>query len=239
MSGYHIIRASSEQDFGLKAKQAFQAAMIGIAPADLPRVVLPTGSTPKPFYQALIDDGKIRPFDYLQLDEYVGLPPEDPILFSNWLARDVLDHLNIKNRMIFKSAADPSTEVARIREWHSQRGRIDVAVIGIGENGHVGFNEPGADFNDRAHIEKLTPQTRASNKEYWGREVPEYAITLGISELRLASHTILLARGVAKAEILQKALYGEMSSAVPASYLQRQRNVTVIADDAALSCMPK
>ena len=232
-----IIRAIDDQDFGMKSKQIFHHSMRGIS--DLPRVVLPTGSTPKPFYEALCTDTEPQAFHYLQLDEYHGLAPDDYILFSNWLARDVLDPLKIEHRMIFNSAADPAQEIERIKAWHRQQARIDVAVLGIGEDGHIGFNQPGTGFNDPAHMEELTEQTQIANQKYWGREVPKHVITLGLGELRMANHTILLARGEAKAEILHKALCGQITTDVPASYLQRQRNGSVVADEAALSFFPK
>lgn len=233
---YHIVQASNDLDFGLKAKAAFYAAICPIK--DLPRVILPTGNTPAPFYAALRNDPTNKPFHYLQLDEYHGLSADDPILFSNWLARDVLDPLNITNRMIFNSADDPASEIPRIHQWYRENSRVDLAVISIGENGHVGFNEPWTRFDSLAHMEEMTDQTWDTNCKYTGREVPRKVITLGMAELKLADQTILLVRGEKKAKILADALTGEITPKVPASYLQLQRNVIVIADAAALSRMP-
>jgi glucosamine-6-phosphate deaminase len=231
-----IIRAENDQDFGVKARDAFYASLMGID--DLPWVVLPTGNTPKPFYDALCADDKRDYFRYLQLDEYQGLQPDDPILFSNWLARDVLDPLKINHRMIFNSAAKPAEEIARIRAWYHLHQRIDVAVLGIGEDGHVGFNLPNN--NDcLTHQATLNDMTWKANNKYWGREVPRQVTTLGISELRLAKTTILLARGENKAEALRRAFHEPSSPLTPASYLQFQAEVIIVADDAALSRMPK
>jgi len=235
---YNIIECSNEVDFGAKAKLAFCTAIRGLN--GLPNVILPTGNTPAPFFQALKDSKvPITPFQYLQLDEYLGLPEDDEILFKNWLDRDVLSPLGITHRMAFNSAADPASEIQRIRDWYNHFRRVDVAVLGIGKNGHVGFNEPGSAFNSRARVAEMSDETWEANNKYWDREVPKKIITLGITELKLASTTLLLARGEEKADILYEAFYGEMTTEIPASYLQLQRNVVIIADKNALGRFPK
>jgi glucosamine-6-phosphate deaminase len=231
-----IIPAQNADDFGIKARDAFYASIMGID--DLPWVILPTGNTPKPFYDALRADDKRNYFHYLQLDEYQGLQPDDSILFSNWLARDVLDPLEIRHRMTFNTAADPAQEIARIRAWYNQHQRIDVAVLGIGEDGHVGFNLPN-NHDCLTHQATLNDMTWEANNKYWGREVPRKVTTLGVSELRLAKTTILLARGENKAEALRKAFHEPSTPLIPASYLQYQDDVIIVADEAALSRMPK
>ena len=232
-----IFCAKNDQDFGVKARDAFYASIMGVN--DLPWVVLPTGNTPKPFYDALCADNHRDYFRYLQLDEYQGLQPDDPILFSNWLGRDVLQPLGISRRMIFNSVADPAQEITRIRAWYAEHQRIDVAVVGIGEDGHVGFNLPGSPFDSRTRLTTLDDKTWKANNKYWNREVPRDVLTLGINELRLATTTIVLARGKEKAEALFKAFNRCPTPDVPASYLQYQENVIIVADEAALSLMPK
>jgi glucosamine-6-phosphate deaminase len=233
---YKIISAENNTDFGIKARNAFYASIIGID--DLPWVILPTGNTPKPFYEALCADDKRNYFHYLQLDEYQGLQPDDQILFSRWLARVVLDPLSINHRMTFNSAAKAMDEIARIHAWYVEHQRIDVAVLGIGEDGHIGFNLPN-NTNPNTHQARLNDMTWEANNKYWNREVPRDVITLGISELRLAKTTLLLARGENKAEALRRAFQEPATPNIPASYLQYQENVIIIADEAALSRMPK
>lgn len=232
-----IIRVENDTDFGQKARDAFYMSMMGID--NLPWVILPTGNTPKPFYQALCADNKRNHFHYLQLDEYIGLQDDDPILFSNWLARDVLDPLNIRHRMTFNSVADPSQEIARIRAYYNQHQRIDTAVLGIGEDSHVGFMMPSNEWKHRAHQTTLNDETWKANNQYWKREVPRAVMTLGINELRLAKTTIVLARGASKANALRKAFHEHPTPQCPASYLQYQENVIIVADDDALSLIPK
>lgn len=233
---YSII-ATTEADHGHQARRAFCHSLAGVA--HLPKVILPTGTSPELFYQSLREHPSIPAFSYLQLDEYLGLKAHDKRLFSKWLGRDVLNPLNIQNRMIFNSAANPDDEVERILAWYRQHGAADTAVIGLGLNGHVGFNEPGSSFNSRARVVTLTPETIAANQSYWkGKPVPPRAITLGIADLKEAEHTILLVRGPEKAEILYKALHGPVTPEVPASYLQQQKNLIIVADLPALSRMP-
>ncbi len=233
---YNII-ATAEADHGHQARRAFCQTLASVP--HLPKVILPTGSSPAPFYQSLRDHPSIPSFSYLQLDEYLGLDVRDKRLFSKWLDRDVLNPLNIQNRMIFNSAANPDDEVRRILAWYKQHGAADMAVIGIGLNGHIGFNEPGSSFDSRARVVTLTPETIAANQSYWnGGKVPTRAITLGIADLKEVEHTILLVRGAAKAEILYRALHGPVTPEVPASYLQQQRNLIIVADRPALAMMP-
>lgn len=242
---YTIRKCVDEQDFGTKARTVFLNAVYSSryypgAPDTPCRVILPTGNTPLPFYAALRDMASdVPPFEYCQLDEYIGLSQGDARLFSEQLAKLVLNPLKISSRMIFNSCADPLEEVSRIRDWHLKNGPADVAVLGIGENGHVGFNEPGAKFHDRANIVTLEKSTLEANNAYGNGPVPERAITLGLGDLLLARETILLVRGAKKADILAHALFGAVTESVPASYLQNYTGkLTIVADEAALAKLP-
>jgi glucosamine-6-phosphate deaminase len=212
-------------------------------------VVLPSGFTPLPFYKALAaryraGEKDLNRFIYLSLDEYIGLPSGERRLFSAWLAREILDPLEIpaERRLIFDSeASDPSQEAQRLEKLIEQHGGIDLAFLGLGTNGHIGFNEPGSASDSRVRIVTLTAQTRETNAAYWEgniTNVPERAYTLGLGTLKKARRTVLLVSGEKKAGILAKALRGPVSSDIPATYLQSQPDVTVIADEAALSQLP-
>lgn len=208
-----------------------------------PLVVLPTGNSPLPFYREMVRRKKqgatLSDFTYLSLDEYVGVGLSDKRCFSSWIGREFLDHFNVpdSHRMLFNGdAVDEAQELTRFNGAFESRGEIDLAVIGIGSNGHVAFNEPGSDLDASAYIVDLAPETVAANSNYWGGEehVPTRAYTLGLGQLRKAKRTLLIAFGKEKAEILCKALSSEPTSDVPASYLQSQPNVTVIATADAL-----
>ncbi|QQG36611.1 MAG: glucosamine-6-phosphate deaminase [Micavibrio aeruginosavorus] len=208
--------------------------------SDRPLVTLPTGLTPQGFYRALVMNYADRRdcwegLRFIALDEYCGLPANDDRLFSSWLKRAVLDPLCIRNRYLFDSAADPEQEIVRMQSLLEKVGPIDIAVLGLGANGHIAFNEPGTVFSSSIHVADLAPDTIKANARYWGREdlVPPKGMTLGLSDLSGARHTILLVTGSSKADVLKKALQGPVTTAVPASYLQKLTNVTVIADHAA------
>jgi glucosamine-6-phosphate deaminase len=244
---YTIHKCVDDKNFGVRVRGLFLNAVLRARSKtetsdNLPRVVLPTGNTPLPFYKSLRDVAHcyLPPFEYCQLDEYIGLPDGDERLFSKWLEREVLDPLKVKHRMIFNSAVDPQSEVKRIQDWHKEKGPVDLAVLGMGENGHVGFNEPGAATHLRANITNLSDATIKSNESYGKGVIPKQAITLGIGDLMLSKETILLVRGEKKADMLFQALFGAVTENVPASYLQNYRGrLTIIGDDDALKKLPK
>ena len=234
-----IIEVADAAALGACAAACF-AAILRAKPNSL--AVLPTGMTPLPFYavvRAMFAEGKIGSgFTFLALDEYCGLPDGDQRLFASWVGREILDPLGIPaaRRICFRSAApDPDAEAARMAGALAVHGPIDVAFVGLGGNGHIGFNEPGSSFEASARVVDLAAATIATNAAYWGTTMPGRAFTLGIGDLRAARHTIMLVSGALKAEILRRALTGPVGPDVPASYLQRQDNVTIIVDRAALA----
>lgn len=208
-----------------------------------PLVVLPTGNTPLGMYQALLTRHGHRQdlwsgLRFLALDEYAGLEPDDERLFYRWVSRAFLDPAGVPsaNRMQFNSnAKNMNDEIARIDQWLVQNGPIDIAVLGLGTNGHIAFNEPGSDFNQATHNVTLTNDTIEANAKYWGGidRVPTTAYTLGLGQLSAARHTILLVNGAHKAGILKRVLQGAVTQDVPATYLRQQNNVTIIADKSA------
>lgn len=237
--------APNNSAFHILAADIFMGAINRVAAQDGPiRVVLPTGSTPLGLYRELIANHVHRRdlwdrVHYVALDDYAGLPPDDRRLFSNWLDRDILGPLSIpsSHRTIFNSAApDPSAECARMDALLDQGG-IDIAVLGLGTNGHIGFNEPGSAFDAHTRLIHLSVDSLEANAAYWGGmdHVPHTAYTLGLGHIMQARETILLVQGTHKADILQRMLHDPVSPALPATALRRMRNVTIIADRAAMS----
>ncbi len=231
--------------FHTLAADIFMGALNRAAAKNGPiRVVLPTGSTPLGLYRELIAHHAHRRdlwdwFHYVALDDYAGLAPDDRRLFSNWLARDILTPLSIPptHRTIFNSAApDPSAECARMDAQLDSNG-IDIAVLGLGTNGHIGFNEPGSAFDARTRLIHLSADSLAANAAYWGGmdHVPPTAYTLGLGHIMRARETILLVQGPHKAEILHRMLYDPISTTLPATALRQMHNVTIVADQAAMS----
>ena len=234
--------AENDADFSARAAHAVVTA-IETSRAAQPLIVLPTGNTPLGLYRELAAHyadrrdlwDRVR---FLALDEYAGLELGDPRLFYGWVARECLDPLNIKaqNRMRFNSnAPDREAEIRRVDLWVAQNGPIDVAVLGLGTNGHIAFNEPGSSFAMNTHLVSLTQDSINANAQYWGgvEQVPAVAFTLGLGQLAQAHKTILLVSGAHKARILEHTLNGPVTTDVPATYLRAQKDVHVIADRAA------
>jgi glucosamine-6-phosphate deaminase len=198
------------------------------------RLCLPTGRTPRGMYRELIrlhrterlDFSRVRVF---QLDEYIGLRPGHPETFKSYLWREFLNHVNVRRANIHFIENDYE-EVIR------SNGGIDLLVLGIGINGHLGFNEPGSETDSRTRIVDLAGSTiNGMRHTFAPDELPHQAVTIGIATIMEARRILLLASGTEKASILAKALGDPVTTALPASILQLHANVTVIADQDALS----
>ena len=185
-------------------------------------LVLPTGNTPLGLYRELaalhargaFDTARLRVF---QLDEYLGVAPDDPRSFYRWIRRVVLDPLGISEERVVRLRGDAPDPDAACRAYDAavrDAGGFDLVVLGLGGNGHLGFNEPPAD--------PASP-TR----------VPSYAVTCGMANILAARRKLLLVSGAEKRDALRRALDGPVSPESPASYLQHSGHVTVIADAAA------
>lgn len=238
-----IIEVTDTNDFAIKSVEFFEKFVTHNSNS---LITLPTGNTPLPFYEKMLGaykkNNKINKFIYLSLDEYYGLEPDDHRLFANWLDREILTPIGVSpsNRITINSACNDVEKFCQKFEGQIEsKGGIDLAIIGIGGNGHIGFNEPGSDLNSPTHKVELTQETITSNAEYWGSEdaVPKSAITIGIGTLKKAKNTLLLVRGANKAEIFKATLSNEISSAVPSTYLQEQNNLTIIADKEAMKLL--
>lgn len=201
---------------------------------------LPTGKTPAGMYGCLtqlLNDGKVdlsRVCTY-NLDEYVGLGPDDKESFHYYMnsmlfSRTAFSAANthIPNGL----AADPEAECGKYEDKLKRSGKIDLLVVGIGINGHIGFNEPGSDFKSRVRVVELAETTRKINARYFKslEQVPRRAITMGLQNIMEAKRVLLIAGGNEKAPALARAFNGPVSEQVPASVLQRHDDLTVIAD---------
>lgn len=233
-----IIVAEDYEDLSRRAANWLRNTLTGIAN---PNVVLATGNTPVGLYRNLgVDPDRqfLANARIIELDEYQGIPPDDPRLLAGWLRNAFLRPLSIPETAFLSfdsSAADPDQEATRVETAVAQTG-IDVCVLGLGPNGHLGFNEPGSDFKSETRVVTLTEESIKSNGVYWGDEgqVPRRAFTLGLGTLASAKHTLLLVNGAHKAAILAATLEGPQSPQVPSTCLRNFRDVTVIADRSAL-----
>lgn len=206
---------------------------------------LATGSTPLPLYQALIamdlDWSKVTTFN---LDEYIGIPREHPQSYHTFMWENLFRHVNIAPGNVHipdGNAADIPTFCANYEERIRAAGGIDLQVLGIGTDGHIGFNEPTSSLASRTRIKTLTPQTRKDNARFFGSEegVPHHVITMGIGTIMEARQNLLLAFGPSKARAIAEAVEGPVTSINPASALQMHPVVKVCLDEAAAGLLQR
>lgn len=206
---------------------------------------LATGSTPIGMYKQLIDWYNKGDLDFGQvksvnLDEYVGLAPTHDQSYRYFMQHNLFDHVNIdpaNTNVPNGLASDPEAECERYNQIIRSMGGIDVQVLGMGHNGHIGFNEPGHAFELETHVVNLTERTIEANARFFASkdEVPKRAITMGIKSIMQARQILVVVSGEDKAEIVKKAFYGPVVPEVPASILQMHPNVVLCGDKAALS----
>ena len=203
-----------------------------------------TGSTPLPIYRALaarvegpaqLDVSRLR---VCQLDEYVGLPAGHPESYRSVIAREVLEPLGLGLGSFTGpdgTSADIPAACAEYDAALAAAGGVDLQILGIGTDGHIGFNEPCSSLASRTRIKTLTPQTREDNARFFDSldEVPHHVITQGIGTILEARHLVLLATGAGKAEAVAATVEGPLAALVPASALQLHPHATVVADEAA------
>jgi glucosamine-6-phosphate deaminase len=204
---------------------------------------LATGSTPLPVYEALrtrlagADVSRVRGF---ALDEYVGLDPAHPESYRSVIAREVVEPLGLDPARI--RVPDGALEgIAHHGEQYeaaiAEAGGVDLQILGIGTDGHIGFNEPGSSFASRTRVKTLTQQTREDNARFFDSidDVPMHCITQGLGTILEARHLVLLAFGEGKAEAVAGAVEGPVTASLPGSAIQLHPHVTVVIDEAAAS----
>jgi glucosamine-6-phosphate deaminase len=206
-----------------------------------PEIVLglPTGRTPFGMYEELARHGAADEIDLSRatafaIDELHGVPPDHPATNASYLSRALAD-IPLRVHVMDSSAPDGDAECARFATLLAEAGGLALAIVGIGRNGHLAFNEPGSAFDSRARRVRLEETTREPYIEAFGsfQATPQFGLTLGMAELLAARSVLLLASGSDKASIVARALEGPVSEDVPASALQRHANVTVLLDRAA------
>lgn len=237
-----IIKAKDYKEMSRKAANIIAAQVIAKPDSVLG---LATGSTPIGMYQELIAGYKNGDLDFSQvksvnLDEYRGLPREHDqsyyyFMYEN-LFKDInidLNNTNVPNGM----ELDSDKECERYNQVIESMGGVDIQVLGLGHNGHIGFNEPADSFAKLTHCVDLTQSTIEANKRFFASadDVPRQAYTMGIQTIMKAKKILLIVSGEDKAAILRDSLCGEVTPKVPASILQFHNDVVVVADEAALS----
>ncbi len=205
---------------------------------------LATGSTPLGIYEELVKRYKNGSLDFskaksFNLDEYWGLSQEHPCSYSYYMRQNLFDHINMpepQRNIPSGTASSAQSECFLYDQKISEAGHLDLLILGIGRNGHIGFNEPAQAFNMETHLVELDTVTRQDNARYFKtyEKIPSHAITMGIQSIMNAKQILLIASGSGKTEALSKMRNGQIDPSLPASILQLHENVTVIQDvDAA------
>ncbi len=239
------MRIIKTADYEAMSKRAagILAAQITLKPDSV--LGLATGSTPEGLYKVLVEMYMRGELDFSQihsvnLDEYRGIAHDNDQSYRYFMKKHLFDHVNIQPDAYFVpdgECEDPEKACADHEAVIAKLGGVDMQLLGIGNNGHIGFNEPGTEFAKDTHCIKLSESTIQANARFFAskEEVPKEAYTMGIGTIMRARKILLVANGEKKAEALYRACCGPITPEVPASILQLHPDVTVVADEAAVS----
>ena len=240
-----VLITDSYDQMGLEAAKIV-AGQIYLKPNSV--LGLATGSTPLSMYERLVAVHRTVGLDFSEvttfnLDEYIGMGPDNPQSYHYFMQEHFFKHINIKPENIHipnGMAQDVIAEGERYEQLIAAKGGIDLQVLGIGQNAHIGFNEPDVKFAATTHKVELDEETILANSRFFNNvdEVPRYAISMGIKTIMMAEHVVLLANGRNKARAVYKAVCGDVTPEAPASILQLHRDVVVILDKEAADLLP-
>ena len=236
-----IYRAKDYEEMSRKAANLIAAQVIMKPDCVLG---LATGTTPVGTYRQLVEGYEKGDLDFsavktVNLDEYKGLSPENNQSYRYFMNENLFRHVNIclENTNVPNGLAeDAEAECARYNQVIRDLGGIDLQLLGLGVNGHIGLNEPDDAFAKETHLVTLTQSTIDANSRLFDRieDVPHYAFTMGIRSIMQARKILVVANGENKADIIKKAFFGPVTPQVPASILQMHPDVILVGDEAAL-----
>lgn len=241
-----IIRTRDYQDMSRKSANIISAQVI-LKPDSV--LGLATGSSPIGTYEKLVDWCHKGDIDFsnvktVNLDEYIGLTRDNPCSYYYFMKENLFDHINIdlNNTNIPNGMEkDVEKECKRYDKLIASLGQIDLQLLGLGNNGHIGFNEPCEIYKKSTFCVELTKSTIDANARFFDSydDIPRHAYTMGIGSIMSAKKILLVVHGEAKASILRDVIEGPITPKVPASVLQLHNDVTVVADEGALSLLSK
>lgn len=241
-----IVKTNDYKDMSRKAANIISAQIIAKPDCVLG---LATGSTPIGTYEKLVKRYKKGDLDFSQvktvnLDEYKGLPRDNDQSYYYFMHEHLFNHVNIpeeSTNVPDGTASDGDSECVRYEALIQELGGQDLQLLGLGHNGHIGFNEPSDSFAKTTHCVDLQERTIEANKRFFASadEVPKQAYTMGIGTIMQAKKILIIASGEDKADIIRDAFFGPVTPRVPASILQFHPDVTLVADAAALSKIPE
>ncbi|ASK62716.1 glucosamine-6-phosphate deaminase [Virgibacillus phasianinus] len=240
----NIVKVKNYDEMSNKACQVLVDRMNKV---NNPVLGLATGSTPEGLYKELIKtsrkgDVSFKHTTTFNLDEYIGLSKSNANSYHYYMKNHLFQYIDVNMDNVHVPKGDVLDIKKECQEYEKSirsHGNIDLQILGLGANGHIGFNEPGTSFNSRTHIVDLAESTRQANARFFDsyNDVPEQAITMGIETILESKEIIVLVSGNKKAEALSRLVNGKISEDFPASVLKEHIHVTVIADEAALSAM--
>lgn len=208
---------------------------------------LATGESPLGVYKKLTEMNQRNEIDFssaiaFSLDEYLGLEEDHPQSFAYYMKENFFNHINIKTKNIFRLEGRPMDIENHCQEYEEKiknYGGIDIQILGIGRNGHIGFNEPGSSLSSRTRVKTLTEETIRDNARFFSdkQEVPRFCLTMGIGTVMEAKVIVLLASGKGKSEAIKNCVEGPVTASVPASVLQLHPRVIIVVDEEAGSLL--
>lgn len=236
----NIMKFHNDEDF-VQTGASLVASLLQSNPKAV--LGLATGSSPIGVYERLVQmyGGGLVSFakaSSYNLDEYVGLPADHPETYRSFMNKHLFSHIDIdlsRTHVPNGSAKDLEAECLAYDQMLESNGPVDLQILGIGSNGHIGFNEPDAGLSSGTHVVDLLPATREANARFFPSidDVPRQAITMGVGSILKAKQILLLVRGAEKAEAIRNAVQGPITTQCPASLLQTHPNVVVLLDEGA------
>jgi glucosamine-6-phosphate deaminase len=236
-----LVEVADSDELG---RRAAEFVLLQLAKKQDSVITFATGKTPLPLFRELVAASRTNPdlfrdAHFVTLDEYADIALDDRRRLLSWLRREFLQPAGIPDHKVvsFDPLADHRADCERIEAAIAALGGLDLAVLGLGPNGHLAFNEPGSSFDSRTHRVALAPESLLSNASYWGSpaDVPAHGLTLGLGTIKQARQILLLVSGEGKADIVSRLLRQPVSETIPASLLLLCDHSIMIADDASLS----
>jgi len=234
-------------DYDQISKEAYKVVS-EVFKMEKPIVGFATGSSPIGLYKELISAYKSGELDFsslttFNLDEYVGLDKSHVQSYNYFMMSNLFDHVNVNRENVhIPSGTGDLDSFCRLYDHEiEKKGGIDLQILGIGRNGHIGFNEPGVPFESRTHIVNLDADTIEANSRFFDSidDVPTKAVTMGIRTIMNAKSIVLIANGEQKAQAIYNTIYGPVTTECPSSILQLHPDLTLIVDKEAASLLPQ
>ena len=202
-------------------------------------VALPTGSTPLKMYEAFANFARskiveLKDVHFFNLDEYIGLTKSDSLSYAYYMRANLFSKIaKVDHRIPKTNALDPEKEALDYEKTIRSAGGFDLCFLGIGVDGHIGFNEPGTSFSSVTHVANLHSSTIERNTKQIGKSIPRKAITVGIKTIMNSRRIVLMAVGIEKTKVISQALLDDITPKLPASVLQLHPNLTILLDEEA------